>query len=162
MGAMGISQVAFLGSSMFGMPGGLGVATPTVVLVVLMGVFSITLSALCINCGLHMYRGTSRNWTITEAVCCCLTPMWWPFGLILGIGVVVYTLTFDSSETAPVGNKPAASSDAPRLCIMGLVAFCIHVVSVFVLFIFLFAVLYYITPVAPVSTPPHDVLRIER
>lgn len=160
LGALGINLAVFPGSNAFGM---LGVAGPTMVLVVLMGVFTAAVSALCVNGGLHMYRGTSRNWTITAAVCCCLTPMWWPVGLILGIGVVVYTLIFNSSETAPFEQKPAASPDAPRLCILGVVAFCLHILSVFVIFVFVFIMVFYFTRQSPpVSVSYQEVQGIER
>ncbi|MGJ8640624.1 MAG: serine/threonine-protein kinase [Opitutaceae bacterium] len=161
LGAMRVNSPAFSGMGPLSLSGGVAFTGPAMVLVVLMGVLSLIVSTLCVKGGLHMYRGTSRNWTIAAAVCCCLTPMWWPVGLILGVGVVVYTLIFDSSERTAIAEKPAASAEAPRLCILGLVAFCIHILSIFILFVFLFFLLYFVS-MKPVSTPLQEVHRIER
>lgn len=91
------------------------------VVIVLSIIFTIIVSTLCILGGRHMYRGTSRPWAITGAIACCLTPLFWPLGLILGVGAVILLL---------IDNSPAVSSNpiappqdqGPRVSVMAVVA----------------------------------------
>lgn len=86
-------------------------------------IFISAVSILCVIGGNHMYRGSSRNWAFVGAVACCLTPLWWPLGLILGVAAIIL-LVLNKGEESPssVSALEATPSAGPRLSILAVVA----------------------------------------
>ena len=91
------------------------------IVIVLSVLFTITVSTLCIIGGRHMYRGTSRPWAFTGAIACCLTPLFWPLGLILGVGAIIL-LVLDGNPANQPGVPSASPSSEPRLSAMAVIA----------------------------------------
>ena len=86
-------------------------------------VSSLAISVLAILGGLHMLRGSSRNWAITGTVACFVTNLWWPLGLAIGILSVVVLLRVKGTVPAAAmsgstsGVVPANAPDtSPSLC----------------------------------------------
>jgi serine/threonine protein kinase len=83
---------------------------------------TVAISILTLHGGRHMLRGTSRSWAITGAVACCLTPLWWPVGLAVGVFSIVVlflgrspvatTVTFDDGSGSPLPPSPKLSGMA--------------------------------------------------
>ena len=152
---VGFNAVGLFSMSPLGGFNTFGMAGSAIIVVIILGVLSLLSSVLCILGGLHMYRGTSRNWSIVGAVSCCLIPSWWPLGLILGVGSLIYILISQPTESAYMNKKkPAPSKDEPQFCWMALIAFSLQFVAVVLIlsFLILFG-FYYGSTVHEVSPP---------
>ena len=99
------------------------------VVVVLSIVYTLVVSTLSIIGGRHMYQGTSRAWAFTGAIACCLTPLWWPLGLVIGLAAVIMLIVYaDTLQNDFVGNS--VESDAPRISIMAVISALLVVMAV--------------------------------
>ena len=88
--------------------------------------FTLAVSTFCIIGGRHMYLGTSRKWALTGAIACCLTPLWWPLGLLVGVGaIVVWVMEKDSPQLRDHA-PPSPTKEGPRLSILAVVAFVLQ------------------------------------
>ena len=83
--------------------------------------YTLTVSSLCLIGGRHMYRGTSRPWAITGAIACCLTPLFWPIGLILGVGAIILSVV-DANSPRQTPREPHPTPTGPRLSAMAVAA----------------------------------------
>ncbi|MGJ8723569.1 MAG: serine/threonine-protein kinase [Roseibacillus sp.] len=105
-------------------------------------VYTLVVSTLCIIGGIQMCQRKSRAWALIGAIACCLTPLWWPLGLIVGIGtIILFVLEKDSLQPLRVGGDVGQSLEAkkqgPRLSAMAVVAFSFQVFLVFGLLLLL-------------------------
>jgi serine/threonine protein kinase len=75
---------------------------------------SLGISVAAIVGGRHFLNNSSRNWTIIGAIACCLIPLAWPLGLIIGIGaIVVMAMENNASQPTAAGTPTAAPAPAP-------------------------------------------------
>ena len=88
--------------------------------------FTLAVSTFCIIGGRHMYLGTSRKWALTGAIACCLTPLWWPLGLLVGVGAIVVWVMEKDSPQLPDHAPPSPTKEGPRLSILAVVAFVLQ------------------------------------
>ena len=85
-----------------------------------------------------MYRRSSRGWAFTGAVACCLTPLWWPLGLIIGIGAIVLLIFDKQLDNAPTSTALEKNKN-PRVSVMAIIASSLVILPiVFLLALFLY------------------------
>ena len=92
-----------------------------VAFVVLSVLYSLVVSLLCILGGHYMIRGTSRKWAFTGAIACCLTPLWWPLGLLIGVAAIIVLVVYAEQLTdvqTLASSKPTITTGNPRLSMM--------------------------------------------
>lgn len=99
---------------------------------VLSVIYTLTVSTFSIIGGRHMYRGTSRPWAFTGAIACCLTPLFWPLGLILGVAAIILLVLDGSPANHPEVPNSSSSSD-PRLSAMAVVGSVIVIIPTILL-----------------------------
>ena len=75
---------------------------------------TVAISILTLLGGRHMLRGTSRSWAITGAAACCLTPLWWPVGLAVGVFSIVILFLGRSPVASTVAAGDGSGSPLPR------------------------------------------------
>ena len=83
--------------------------------------YSLVISTLCVLGGRHMIRGTSRNWAFVGAAACCLTPLWWPLGLVIGVAAIIVLIVYPEqlSVAQPlVSSGTKGGNEKPRLSVM--------------------------------------------
>jgi hypothetical protein len=88
--------------------------------------FNLTVSTLCIAGGRHMYLGTSRKWAIAGAIAACVTPNWWPGGLLIGIGAIIVWVMEKDSTQLPSQPSPTSSEPRPQLSVLAVAAFALQ------------------------------------
>ena len=98
-------------------------------MIVLSVIYALVISGLCLIGGSHMYRGSSRNWAFIGAVACCLTALWWPLGLILGVGAIILLMLDRGSRGKELVRSDVVTT-GPRLSYMA-VGSCVLVVIAF-------------------------------
>ncbi|MGJ8642292.1 MAG: serine/threonine protein kinase [Luteolibacter sp.] len=107
----------------------------SVVMMIVLGVlYSFVVSTLCIIGGRHMYAGTSRQWAFTGAIACCLLPLWWPLGLLVGIGGIVL-LVMDHDSISSTDAVSATETGKPKLSVMAIISSLMIVVPIVLLVI---------------------------
>lgn len=102
---------------------------PIGIMIVLGIIYSFAVSTLCILGGRHMYCHTSRQWAFTGAIACCLLPLWWPVGLLIGIGGIVL-LVMDNDPVPSTGVAAATGTGKPRLSAMAAISALLIVLSI--------------------------------
>lgn len=107
-------------------------STIGLILIFLSILFTLTVSSLCIIGGRHMYRGTSRPWAFIGAIACCLTPLFWPLGLILGVGAIILLVLDDNPENQVRAPHPSPPG-GPRLSALAVIGSVIVIVPAILL-----------------------------
>lgn len=86
-----------------------------ITVVVMLGMtLGLVISATAIMGGRHLMNASSRNWTIAGGIACCLIPLAWPLGAIVGIGaIVVMFMENDASRLTSAGIPAVAQNSKP-------------------------------------------------
>ncbi|MEP4079732.1 serine/threonine-protein kinase [Haloferula sp.] len=106
------------------------------VVIIFSVLYTITVSALCIIGGRHMHRGSSRPWAFTGAIACCLTPLFWPLGLILGVGAIILLVVDGRSATQTQPATPGrATPNGPQMSAMAVIAAVMVVVPIILILV---------------------------
>ena len=98
-----------------------------ITVVVMLGMtLSLVISATAIMGGRHLMNASSRNWTIAGGIACCMIPLAWPLGAIVGIGAIVVMFMENDASRLTSAGIPAVTQNSkpsgPQISAMAVIA----------------------------------------